>query len=205
MRETPEPDQLGVGDEFFQHGRSRKEIVDDFHTFLKQVYGNVVRGWRSALDKDGNGRISWVEFCTAAREMGFSGGQSWNPRDIRELWCVLDRDGSGFLTLDELDRQGYELLCHFKETIDMQFGGIEQGFRSMDPDENGQIHVREVYLTLRKFNRLQWTPATVQKLFNRLDLGNTGFLTLDNLAFLETMDVAAKQKTVFRDTVRVGV
>jgi hypothetical protein len=44
---------------------------------------------------DGNGRLSWVEFCQALRLNGYEG-------DHRSLWADLDKDKSDMITIDEL-------------------------------------------------------------------------------------------------------
>ena len=37
-------------------------------------YGNLLRAWKLGLDTDGSGKISFVEFCSAARAQ-----VSWRP------------------------------------------------------------------------------------------------------------------------------
>merc|ERR1719498_1870960 len=47
--------------------------INGFHRLLKRKYGNPVRGWRLGLDVDGSGKLSYMEFCTAVRGMGYEG------------------------------------------------------------------------------------------------------------------------------------
>ena len=42
-----------------------------FKDCCRRKYGNLVRAWRILLDPGGNGRVSFVPFCNAARQMGF--------------------------------------------------------------------------------------------------------------------------------------
>ena len=38
-----------------------------FLKLLERKFGTVLRAWRKALDTDGNGRLSYIEFCTVLR------------------------------------------------------------------------------------------------------------------------------------------
>ena len=42
-----------------------------FKDCCRRKYGKLVRAWRILLDPGGNGRVSFVPFCNAARDMGF--------------------------------------------------------------------------------------------------------------------------------------
>lgn len=48
------------------------------------------------MDPKGVGRVSFAAFCDVARSMGFG--------ELRQLWCALDTNRSGFLTLEKWDR-----------------------------------------------------------------------------------------------------
>merc|ERR1712216_910407 len=73
---------------------------------LLRRHGTFVRAWRLCLDRDGNGRLSFLEFCRAAREVGYAG-------NVQTLWSELDNDGSGFVSLKEVDLDTYEILHDF--------------------------------------------------------------------------------------------
>merc|ERR1719262_347396 len=55
---------------------------EGFRTYLIKKFGSVVAGWRK-LDADGNGHLSFGEFCQACRRMGFHG-------NLKLLWSQLD-------------------------------------------------------------------------------------------------------------------
>ena len=47
------------------------QYAEKFEAACKRKYGNMCRAWRLLLNPGGNGRVSFVPFCNAARSMGF--------------------------------------------------------------------------------------------------------------------------------------
>mmetsp|Transcript_84016 Transcript_84016/g.145148 ORF Transcript_84016/g.145148 Transcript_84016/m.145148 type:complete len:262 (-) Transcript_84016:26-811(-) len=70
--------------------------VKELKQILVHKYGSVVAAWREAMDKDGSGTLDYKEFLAACREVGFSGS-------LKKVYSELDRDGSGQISLRELD------------------------------------------------------------------------------------------------------
>ncbi len=62
--------------------------IGGFTKMLVHRYGSVARGWRKGLDKDGNGRLSYNEFASAARAIGYAG-------NIKVLWACLGGEATG--------------------------------------------------------------------------------------------------------------
>merc|ERR1719424_1795094 len=104
---------------------------------LVRKFGNVPRAWRSALDLDGNGRLSRNEFFGAARALGYSG-------NLKDLWSELDEDGSGFISLRELDPESHEYLTTFRSLLNAKFGNTLQAWlKYLDKDKNGRLDLAE--------------------------------------------------------------
>merc|ERR1719487_3204013 len=82
----------------------------EFNNLLMRRYGNLVRAWRLGLDRDGSGKLTFLEFCKSARELGFGG-------NVKALWQELDADGSGSVSLKELCPEVYELLMEFSRAV----------------------------------------------------------------------------------------
>ena len=53
------------------------------------------------IDEDQNGRLSRAEFFMFLRKIGFGG-------NAKQLWNDMDDDGSGFISLQELDPEAHE-------------------------------------------------------------------------------------------------
>lgn len=47
------------------------QYAETFKAACRRKYGNMTRAWRILLNPGGNGRVSFVPFCNAARSMGF--------------------------------------------------------------------------------------------------------------------------------------
>ena len=58
-------------------------------------------GW---LYTDGNGKLTFGEFCVAARYLGYSGS-------LKQLWKSLDTDNSGSISIRELDPEA-DTVCY---------------------------------------------------------------------------------------------
>lgn len=72
---------------------------------LLRRYHTVIGAWKE-LDRAQRGRVSYFDFCRACREMGYE-------RETRALWEALDKNGDGFLSLEELEPRTGRLLQEF--------------------------------------------------------------------------------------------
>lgn len=61
--------------------------------------GNLVRAWRVALSD--SMILPKTRFLKACVRMGYA-------KKAKEIWKILDKDESGFATIDELDPKGAE-------------------------------------------------------------------------------------------------
>jgi len=111
--------------------------VPGFKAFLLARFGSLIAGWR-ALDLDGNGRLSFVELCTACRSMGYHG-------NLRKLWQELDRNGDGHVSLGEIDREVGETIGTFKLALMNQYGDMLTAWRKgLDINGSGRIEEDEI-------------------------------------------------------------
>lgn len=150
---------------------------DDFIKLLMRRYGSVIRAWRRALDKDGNGKLSRNEFMVNVRCIGFKG-------NLEELWRQFELDLSGSLTLEDIDPESQEECKNFYDCICTSLGGLEQAFKTSNNDKNGQLKYKE-FLAL--CNAMGFEGNT-QRLWSHLDVDGSGQLALEDVQFLEQME-----------------
>lgn len=69
------------------------------------------------MDKNGDGKISKMEFRQAMRDLGFLGDKSsYNAKDVDELFGALDKDSGGDLDMQELSSALKGLRLRAKES-----------------------------------------------------------------------------------------
>mmetsp|Transcript_15704 Transcript_15704/g.28961 ORF Transcript_15704/g.28961 Transcript_15704/m.28961 type:complete len:1214 (+) Transcript_15704:139-3780(+) len=96
-------------------------------------FGSIHAAWRQALDLDGNGRLSFGEFCTALRNVGYGG-------NVKDAWRGLDTDGDGFICLKEFDPSIHEQIRSYKDIVQVKYGNLLASWlQSFDSGGNGQV------------------------------------------------------------------
>merc|ERR1719247_964784 len=130
--------------------------IEGFKELLRRRFGTVVRGWRQGLDVSGDGKLSFTEFCTACRNIGYNG-------DVKGLWNKMDDDGSGVVSLEELDPDAHELIESFYSYIDLKFGNMLLAWeKKLDKDKNDRLDLAEFDEALKSIGFV----GDAKKLFN---------------------------------------
>jgi len=119
-------------DEYGDHTTSKAS----FNTLLKRRFGSVTAAWRLVLDEDGKGKISFTDFCRVTRDMGYT-------KNVKGLWAELDDDGSGFISLNELDEKAAQSLDDFIDFITDKFGNTLRAWKYFDADKNNRLDIQE--------------------------------------------------------------
>jgi len=91
---------------------------------LKVRYGGTVGGWTMGVDRIGTGRLSWMMFCKGCRNIGFIG-------NFRQVWDALDDDGSGTVSLMELDPPAGAALLEFRDMMVQKFTVVVEGWNDL--------------------------------------------------------------------------
>merc|ERR1719456_996984 len=92
--------------------------------FWEQEEGTSVRAWLKHFDQDNNGKIEFEEFCIGMQKLNFSG-------DVVALWNDIDADGSGELTLDEIDAESADTFMSFRRWCCHLFAGSKDMVTTM--------------------------------------------------------------------------
>jgi len=90
--------------------RKTKKAVEAqqiFRQHIMSTFGNEARAWRRGLDPDGRFKVDKMTLRNYCRKADLQ-------LDTAALWTVLDRDGDGHFTLEELGPRPAQALASFK-------------------------------------------------------------------------------------------
>lgn len=111
--------------------------ADSLRMLLVRKYSTMTAAWKHGLDPYNNGKLSFMDFCSAMRRLGFSG-------DIHQTFNALDTDRKGAVTLRDLDEEAHKVIAEFRELLLEKYGTYDKGFKAMDTDKNGTIEANEM-------------------------------------------------------------
>jgi len=91
---------------------------------LLERHGSTTAAWKHCLDSNGDGKISFVEFCQGLREVGYRG-------PVRQLWAELDNDKNGYITLAEFDPAAHKQLSEYAALVLARFAGYPEAWSQL--------------------------------------------------------------------------
>lgn len=147
---------------------------DDIKHGLLHKYKRFLKAWRRTLDPEGKNRCDWPTFLKACRKIGYHG-------DRAGAWRSLDRDMSGYISLNEIDPLSCETLRQFRAWADQSFGCTRSAFTVFDDDGSNGVSKVE----FRKAARIYGYEGDAKDLFDALDVENSGQLSVEQVAFLD--------------------
>jgi len=147
---------------------------DKFKRLLINSYGNFVRAWREGLDTDRNGRLDYEEFRTCCADIGYPG-----PR--KEVWDLLDVDGSGMVSLGEIDRSTADLLEGFFACIMAKYSSWHEAW-AKHMDHKGLDRV--THHDFREACTVLGYGGNIDKLFECLDTDNVKYLSYSSCSWI---------------------
>mmetsp|Transcript_23963 Transcript_23963/g.66616 ORF Transcript_23963/g.66616 Transcript_23963/m.66616 type:complete len:324 (-) Transcript_23963:15-986(-) len=131
-----------------------------------------MRAWFQ-LDPQGVMKIGEQQFVRGCKDIGFRGNAA-------AVWHYMDHDRSGSITILELHAPSASLLASFKQFCE-QRGGVRITFELLDDNNSGRVRKRDFVQKFRAFS----FDGNKAKLFELLDRSHKGWVTLQDIGFLE--------------------
>jgi len=145
---------------------------------LTKKFGSVTAAWRNGLDSNGNGKLSFLEFSKACRDMGFLG-------NVQKIFKELDNDDSGIITFDEVDPTWFARLTSFSNLLLAKYSTYEGAWRALDDNKNNMLEEQEMQDVCQSIG---YNDSTPKALFNQLRQ-STGlkYLSLQDIECLSSI------------------
>mmetsp|Transcript_10881 Transcript_10881/g.24716 ORF Transcript_10881/g.24716 Transcript_10881/m.24716 type:complete len:677 (+) Transcript_10881:150-2180(+) len=152
--------------------------IGNFKQFLLRKYGGYMRAWRQGL-------CPW-DGSSIAKQQFFKGclGMAWK-HDVKGLWNAFDKDGNGFISIDELDLSSAEVFARFQRFIMSSFGNTMNAFTALDMKGKLSMTQDDFATALAHYRFMPCTASDCKLLFHGLDREGTRVLVQSDLSFLD--------------------
>lgn len=173
--------------------RTNNQVDKLLELMAQKGGGNLTLAWRRYFDSDGDGVLSFKEFCNALLELDYGVGD-----DLVALWKDLssrgDHPDEDCITLEAIDPVGAAILNHFGRWTLENFGGPWELFKQLDEDGSDSLTADELCEGLENFgyftsddlpHEVATTEMVLINLFPLLDQSGCGCVTADQVLFLE--------------------
>eukprot|EP00445_Apocalathium_hangoei_P077311 CAMPEP_0204191908 /NCGR_PEP_ID=MMETSP0361-20130328/60441_1 /ASSEMBLY_ACC=CAM_ASM_000343 /TAXON_ID=268821 /ORGANISM="Scrippsiella Hangoei, Strain SHTV-5" /LENGTH=742 /DNA_ID=CAMNT_0051152923 /DNA_START=20 /DNA_END=2245 /DNA_ORIENTATION=+ len=146
----------------------------NFKDCMHKKYKHFVKAWCVGIDPIGAGKASWDDFKRAALKIHFK-------EDLPGCWAAMDSDGSGAITLREIDPVAASELARFRCFAHDEFGSVLLAFEALDKDGSGSLTLREF---MRGLNGHGF-KGDILRLYSSMDFDESGRLSDFEVAFLD--------------------
>lgn len=158
-----------------KQAQDKEKLVEDFKAWLTKSEGSVLRAWRRCFDVEGMGRIKEPLFLHVLKTLNC-------PGPLFRVFSVLDDDGSGELSLDEIDREAADTWLSWCNWAESQFTGSTQMVQSLHWSGGSSINFEHFKVGV---DRLGWTSGHEKMLFEAMNLAGRVELSPADMKWLD--------------------
>mmetsp|Transcript_6314 Transcript_6314/g.15158 ORF Transcript_6314/g.15158 Transcript_6314/m.15158 type:complete len:1113 (-) Transcript_6314:141-3479(-) len=133
------------------------DTKDEFENLITRRFGSMICVWRTVLDTDGNGKLTFNEFCAGVRRLGYGG-------NLKELWGHYSK-GTLHISLEDFDKEAFDIIHAYLNLLEERFGNLDEAWSGgFGKDPNETIDIEELRSSCQALNY----EGDVKKLFKCL-------------------------------------
>jgi len=161
----------------------KANIINDFKDFFTNIDENPLRTWLLYFDENNDQRISYGEFHMGMLRLGFDG-------DDRTIFEVLDTDGSGEISLEEIDEASARLWVKFRAWALNKFDSAKDLMQTL----TGGMSALTQEVFAQGLKDAGWTSGMEDMLYLSIDTDGCGHISLGKLKWFQIDKKRLKRK-----------
>jgi len=165
-----------------------KATIEHFMAFLAHTAGSPLKAWRVHFD-DGSGRINEFQFVHTVRNMSYAG-------DASLVFRLLDGDGSGELSLDELHSELSKLWMEWCDWCARTFNNSGHMIETLHGSRSNVLRETDFKGGLE---RLGWPLGHEDILFGAMDVHDHSYISAADMKWLDMEKKKQKRKATAKD------
>lgn len=189
--------QLSPSEIAEQKKQARVQEQENARDRVQQLWkggeGSSLRAWLKHFDRNHDMKITFREFCLGMVSMNFKGNAT-------DLFTSIDIDGSGELSLDEIEVHSNNLWSSFRSWCVEKFASASdfimqvQSLGSTEKRDSLLDFIKDKKTFAEGIRRCGWDQGHEDVLFESIDCSDAGCVTKSHLKWFETDKENQKRK-----------